>query len=78
MVNKTRKTHDVEIKLLSPEGEIVMMSDELIVEKGEIGKSKFLVVLKTSQLTSPNILLTFGLYTDGKLIDKYQVTFISP
>ena len=78
LVNKTRKTHNVEIKLLSPEGEIVMISDELVVEKGEIGKSKFLVVLNNSLLTSPNIILTFGLYADGKLIDNYQVTFISP
>jgi cytochrome c oxidase accessory protein FixG len=78
LVNKTRKNHDVEIKLLSPEGEIIMMTDELAVEKGKIGKGKFLVVLKTSQLTSPNIVLTFGLYAEGELIDKYQVTFISP
>jgi cytochrome c oxidase accessory protein FixG len=78
LVNKTRKNHNVEIKLLSPEGKIIMMTDELSVKKGEIGKGKFLVVLNTSQLTSPNIVLTFGLYAEGELIDKYQVTFISP
>ena len=79
LVNKTRNNHDVEIKLLNPkEGKIVMMSDDLSVKKGEIGKGKFLVVLNKSQITSPNMVLTFGLYAEGKLIETYQVTFISP
>lgn len=77
-VNKTRKKHEVTIKLIEPEGKIVMMTDDIVVEKGEIGKGKFLTVLKASELKSSKTNLKFGLYSDDKFIEEYEVTFISP
>ena len=77
-VNKTRKKHSVSIKLLEPEGKVVMMTEDIVVEKGEIGKGKFLTVLKTSELKSSSTILKFGLYSDDKFIEEYEVTFVSP
>jgi len=77
-INKTRKKHEISIKLLEPEGKIVMMTEDIVVEKGEIGKGKFLTVLKTSELKSSNTILKFGLYSDDKFIEEYKVTFVSP
>ncbi len=77
-VNKSRKRHEVAIKLLEPEGKIVMMTDDIVVEKGEIGKGKFLTVLKTSELKSSRTILKFGLYSDNELVEEYKVTFVSP
>lgn len=77
-VNKTRKQHEVSIKLLEPNGKIVMMTDDIVVEKGEIGRGKFLTVLDTSILKSSQTILKFGLYSDNILIEEYEVTFVSP
>ena len=77
-VNKSRKAHKVGIKLLEPKGKIVMMTDDIVVEKGEIGKGKFLTILKTSELKSSRTVLKFGLYSDNELIEEYEVTFVSP
>jgi cytochrome c oxidase accessory protein FixG len=77
-VNKSRKRHEVAIKLIEPKGKIVMMTDDIVVEKGEIGKGKFLTVLKTSELKSSRTILKFGLYSDNELVEEYEVTFVSP
>ena len=78
IVNKTRLEHKVEVKLLKPTGEIVMMGDDLVVEKGEAKSGTFLAILNKETLKSSNTLLTFGVFTNGKLIEEYDVTFVGP
>jgi len=78
IVNKTRNKHDVEIKLLSPEGDIKLLSDPVVAEKGEIGKGSFLALLKKSDLKSSNTLVKFGVFSKGKLIEEYEATFVGP
>ncbi|MEZ5083427.1 MAG: FixG Ig-like domain-containing protein [Bacteroidales bacterium] len=78
IVNKTRLEHKVEVKLLKPAGQIVMMGDDLVVEKGEAKSGTFLAILNKETLKSSNTLLTFGVFTNGKLIEEYDVTFVGP
>jgi len=78
VVNKTREKHNVQVKLLKPEGEIKMISDPVSAEKGEIGKGTFLALLKKSDLKSSNTKVTFGIYSGDKLIEEYDATFIGP
>lgn len=78
VVNKTRKEQVVEVKLLEPLGEVVMMGDQIVADKGEIGSGTFLAVLKRTTLKSSNTLLKFGIFSNGELIQEYEVTFIGP
>lgn len=78
VVNKTRKPHTVEIKMLSPEGEIKTMGDPIFAEKGEIGKGSFLAIINESALKSSNTKVRFGVYSGDELIEEYEATFIGP
>jgi cytochrome c oxidase accessory protein FixG len=78
IVNKTRQKHTVELRLLEPEGEIVMMGKSIVAERGDSGSGTFLAVLKKSQLTASNTRLVFGVYSNDELIEKYEVSFIGP
>ncbi len=78
VVNKTRETHNVQVKLLSPEGEIKTMGDPVLAEKGEVGKGSFLAVIKKSDLKSSNTKVKFGVYSGDELIEEYKATFIGP
>lgn len=78
VVNKTRKVHDVRVKLIQPEGEIIMMSPDVKVEGGGMAEGKFLTVIKKENITSSRMELTFGLYSGDELIDEYDVTFVAP
>ena len=78
VVNKTRKKQKVHIEMLEPKGRVFMMSDSLVANKGEVGKATFLAVLKTDQLESANTRIIFGVYSENRLIQNYEVTFIAP
>ncbi len=78
IVNKTRKKHDVEIKLLNPAGEIKLLGDPVVADKGEIGKGSFLALIKKADLKSSNTRVKFGVYSEGELIEEYEATFVGP
>ncbi len=78
MVNKTNSTVSIELKLLSPEGEILLMGDPLKVEKGEVAKRNLLIVLKKENVKSSNSHLEIGIFENGKMIDKITTTFVGP
>ena len=78
IVNKSRKAIDVEFKLESPAGEIKYIGDNLVLEKEELEKGTFLIILPKSEVTSSNIPLKIGMYADGKKVDDYPSTFVGP
>ena len=78
MVNKTNSEVGVNLKLLSPEGEIILMGDSLRVEKGEVAKRNLLIVLKKSTLKSSNTQVQIGVFDHGKMIQKLSTTFVGP
>jgi cytochrome c oxidase accessory protein FixG len=78
MVNKTNSEVDVELKLIAPEGEIILMGDPIKTEKGEVTKRDLLIVLKKETVKSSNSHLEIGIFEKGKLIDKINTTFVGP
>jgi len=78
IVNKARRAINVEFKLESPAGKIKYIGDQLQVEKGEIEKGTFLVILPNSEINKSNIPLKIGMYADGKKVDDYTSTFVGP
>jgi len=78
MVNKTNAEVSIELKLLSPEGEILLMGDSLKAEKGEVAKRNLLIVLKKETLKSSNSHLEIGIFENGEMIDKISTSFVGP
>ncbi|GAB4325536.1 MAG: cytochrome c oxidase accessory protein CcoG [Bacteroidales bacterium] len=78
VVNKTRKEHNVSLQLLDPPGRIVWMGEPMKIKKGEASTGTFLVVIKKDSLKSANTVLDFSIKSDGKEIDRYNVTFVGP
>jgi cytochrome c oxidase accessory protein FixG len=78
VVNKTRDPHNVSVKLIEPHGEVIPMGDPIIAEKGSVGKGSFLVAIPKDLLRSSNTLLKFGVYSDNKLIEVYEASFVGP
>ena len=78
MVNKTNSEVNIDLKLLSPEGEIILMGDSLKAEKGEVAKRNLLIVLKKANLKSSNSHLKIGVFQNGKQIDEISSSFVGP
>jgi hypothetical protein len=78
MVNKTNSAIYIDLKLLSPEGEIMLMGDSLKADKGEVAQRNILIVLKKEWVTSSNIHLEIGVFENGKQIDQLSSTFVGP
>jgi cytochrome c oxidase accessory protein FixG len=78
MVNKTNSEVDIELNLLAPEGDIILMGDPIKAEKGEVANRDMLIVLKKSNVKLSNIHLEIGIFEKGKQIDKINTTFVGP
>ena len=78
LINKTNSEIKVALKLLSPEGEIMVMGDSLKAEKGEVAQRNLLIVLKKTEVKSSNNHLEIGVYESGKLVDQISSTFVGP
>jgi len=78
MVNKTNSAVSIDLKLISPEGTIMIMGDSLTAQKDEVAQRNLLIVLKKAELKSSNNSIEIGVYQSGKLIDKIPSTFVGP
>jgi cytochrome c oxidase accessory protein FixG len=78
IINKTRKTLPVTIKLTKPEGEIKMFGADPVLGSGKIAKGTFLVILPKNQLISSRTEVEFGIYSGDLLLQNYKATFVGP
>jgi cytochrome c oxidase accessory protein FixG len=79
VINKTRNTLPVELKLEKPDrGEIKMIGNPLVVEKGQVGEAQFLVLINKSDLKSSNTEIEFKVMSNGKEMDEIESTFVGP
>ncbi len=79
VINKTRIALPVELELEKPEnGEIKMVGDPLVVEKGQVGEAQFLVLIPKKDLKSSNTQVEFKVLSNGKEMDEIESTFVGP
>ena len=78
VVNKINKPINIEVKTLSVSGRVQYIGPHETIEKGNIGKGSFFIILATDELKSSNTLVTVGVYADGELIEEYNTTFVGP
>jgi len=77
MVNKTSSAIKLKLKLLSPEGEIMIMGDSLKADKGEVIQRNMMIVLK-KETVKPSNHIEIGVFDGEKQIDKITSTFVGP
>jgi len=78
VVNKIREPVKIDLKVLSPKGNIKYIIDPGTIEKGNIGKGQFLVIIGKTDLKSSSTKIVIGIYSDGELIEEYKSAFVGP
>jgi cytochrome c oxidase accessory protein FixG len=78
LVNKTNKNLPVELKTLSHKGTISVIGKDIFVEKQSVGESVFFLILDKTDVRSEKTPVTFGVYSNGELIEEVESTFAGP
>jgi cytochrome c oxidase accessory protein FixG len=78
VINKTRKSLEVDLELDKPVGELKLIGGPLIVGKGKVGEAQFLVLIRKSDLKSSNTEVEFKVMSQGEEMDEIESTFIGP
>jgi cytochrome c oxidase accessory protein FixG len=75
VVNKKREKFSLDVRLISPKGEVMMPSGDMVVKEAASTEGVFLVYLKEEDVKG-KIPITLGVYSGEKLIEKIEVTFV--
>jgi polyferredoxin len=78
LVNKTDQGLPVELRLLSHQGEIKIIGNNINVQKQTVGESVFFLILNRQDVTSDKTAVRFGVYSKGKLIEEINSIFVGP
>ncbi|MEN8224413.1 MAG: cytochrome c oxidase accessory protein CcoG [Bacteroidota bacterium] len=78
LVNKTNEELPVTISLLSHDGEVQIIGEEIVVQSQSLGESVFFIILDKTDVTTHKMELEVGIYSNGKLIEKAETTFVGP
>jgi cytochrome c oxidase accessory protein FixG len=74
IVNKSNKDIPLNIKLIEPEGRIVVSGDTML-KYNSTAEGILVVFLKQSEIKEKKTVLKFGVYHDGKLLEEYKSNF---
>jgi len=77
IVNKNRVDYPIEIKLLSPEGTILIPAGEMTVKGASSTEGVFFVFLDKDKVEG-KIPILLGVYSGEKLIEEIKLTFVGP
>ena len=77
LVNKTRQSLPVEIKVENFPAEIQLVGKELSVKNEDVSEGEFFVILKKSDVTQRKSLLEIGVYSNNKKIKTVKTNFLS-
>jgi cytochrome c oxidase accessory protein FixG len=78
LVNKTVNDIPVELKLLSHQGEIKIIGNDIVVKKQSLGESVFFLTLNSQDVKSDKTHVKFGVYSNGALIEEIESIFVGP
>lgn len=78
IINKTNRDIPIEIQLLNTDGRIQFIGQPIQLKAQQTGEGVFLIYLKNEGLNSSKIPLTFGIYSNGILLEKEKTTFVGP
>lgn len=76
IVNKVRTPVEVDFKVESHQGVIKYIGEKKTVQKGEVGKGTFLVIIPKSGMKQQKFNIDIGVYANGEKIEDYKSAFI--
>jgi cytochrome c oxidase accessory protein FixG len=78
LVNKTRDSLPVTLKIENLEGEIKVVGKDLAIRKEGVSEGQFFVVLKRSSLRQRKTQLKIGVYSNNRRIKTIKTNFLGP
>ena len=78
VINKTFDEKPIDLKLLSPKGEIEVVGGQLVAPEGQSCESSFFVKLDKNELRLTYQPIKIGLYSEGRLIKTLRSSFVGP
>ncbi len=78
IVNKIAEPVSVDIRLESHPGSIRFIGEKTPVQKGEVGKGTFLVVIAKKDLQQSKTKIKLGLFTNDRKVETYTSAFVGP
>jgi cytochrome c oxidase accessory protein FixG len=78
LVNKTRDSMPVELKIENMDARIEVIGKSLGVKKEDISQGEFFVYLNKSDIKSRKTKLVIGVYTNNKKIKTLKTNFLGP
>ena len=78
ILNKTHKNLNLTIKPQNFKGNLKFFGDNLTIKSGEKTESKMIIYIPKTELKNKNSILRFGIYSEGKLIEKVESNFVGP
>lgn len=78
LVNKTNKEVPVRFSLLGAAGEIRTMGNLPTVDRASMVQGELFIILDKDQLQGYNTVLTVGVYSGDKLLEKVETSFVGP
>ncbi len=78
IINKTRETIPVDLKLEDIKGEIVFVGNNPVLKPSDISQSTFFIILPEESLNTHKLKVNIGVYTKGRKLQSIKTTFIGP
>ncbi|MEN8929372.1 MAG: 4Fe-4S dicluster domain-containing protein, partial [Flavobacteriales bacterium] len=78
ILNKTNRDLPLEFRLLEGNAEIKIISESRTLEKQGTYKTSMLLIMEGDEIESLKTFFKIGVFSNGELIDKSNVTFIGP
>ncbi len=78
LVNKTRDSMPVDLKVENFDGRIEIVGKKLGVKKEDISQGEFFVYLKKSEIKNRKTKLVIGVYSHGKKVKNVKTNFLGP
>jgi len=78
LINKTRDSFPVTIKLENMDGKVKIIGKDIIVKKESVTDGEFFILLNKSDIIKRKTQLKIGLYTNNKKIKTLKTNFLGP
>ncbi len=78
IVNKTHDEIPLELRVLSHNGKIQMASSDMTIMDQSKFESTFILYIPKNEIRSDKTGVKFGIFSENKLIETYQTTFVGP
>ncbi|RLD37362.1 MAG: cytochrome c oxidase accessory protein CcoG [Bacteroidetes bacterium] len=78
LLNKTCSDMPVVLKLVSHQGEIQVIGEEILVKEQSLSEHVVFVYLNKEDMPGATEKIVIGIYSDGQLIEEIETSFIGP